>query len=317
MSNRTSSTVGIDVSKAHLDAHELPSGRSARFRNNTVGLRELAAWIGPEPHRVVYESTGRWHRALEEALAESFPLSRVNATRARRFAQAMGQEAKTDTVDARVLAAMGAAVELRRVQAPSALQRDLVELHAARDALVRDRTAVLNRKQQARHRLVKRQTQYRLAQIERQIKALDAEITELIARDEKLSRRTVVLTSIPGVARITAATLLATMPELGGLDGKAAASLAGLAPVARDSGTWKGHRFIRGGRALPRRVLYMAAVSAITHNPDLASKYRQLRERGKPSKVALTAVMRKLLLLANTLLNQDREWRPAPAVAPG
>lgn len=109
-----------------------------------------------------------------------------------------------------------------------------------------------------------------MAQIDRQIKALDAEIAKLIAEDKRLSRRTVVLMSIPRVARVTATALLATMPELGGLDGKAAASLAGLAPVARESGTWKGRSFIRGGRAAPRRMLYMAAVSAITHNPDLA-----------------------------------------------
>ena len=155
----------------------------------------------------------------------------------------------------------------------------------------------------------------RLAQMERQIKALDAETGRLIAEDEGLSRRAEVLTSIPGIARITAAGLLTEMPELGRIDGKAAASLSGLAPVTRESGAWKGRSFIGGGRSRPRRMLYMAAVSAITHNPDLARKYRELRERGKPPKVALVAVMRKLVVLANALLAQDREWTPRPVGA--
>ena len=259
MSDHTSNTVGVDISKAHLDAHALPSGRAARFSNDAAGFKKLAAWAGPA-ECVVYESTGPWHRALEEALAGELPLSRVNALRARRFAQALGQEAKTDAVDAWVLARMGAAME-------------------------------------------------------RQIKALDAETGRLIAEDEGLSRRAEVLTSKPGIAHITAAGLLSKMPELGRIDGKAAASLAGLAPVTRESGAWKGRSFIGGGRSRPRRMLYMAAVSAITHNPDLARKYRELRERGKPPKVALVAVMRKLVVLANALLAQDREWTPQPAGA--
>ena len=314
MSDHTPNTVGVDISKVQLDAHALPSGRAERFANNAAGFKKLAAWAGPADW-VVYESTGPWHRALEEALAGELPLARVNAMRARRFAQALGQEAKTDAVDAWVLARMGAAMELRRVEPSTPTRRDLDELQTARDGLVRDRTAALNRKHQARHPLMKRQLKQRMAHIERQIKALDAETGKLIAGDKALSRRAEVLTSIPGIARITAAGLLTEMPELGGIDGKAAASLAGLAPVTRESGAWKGRSFIGGGRSRPRRMLYMAAVSAITHNPDLARKYRELRERGKPPKVALVAVMRKLVVLANALLAQDREWTPQPVGA--
>ncbi len=120
------------------------------------------------------------------------------------------------------------------------------------------------------------------------------------------------LVSIPGIAQVTATGLLSDMPELGRIDGKAAASLAGLAPVTRESGQWKGRSFIRGARARARRMLYMAAVSALRHNPDLARQYADLRERGKPPKVALVAVMRKLLVLANELLKQDRLWTPSP-----
>lgn len=312
MKDLTPITVGVDVSKAHLDAHELPSGRAERFDNNAVGITKLSRWISPDLDCLVYESTGVWHRALEEALAGTLPLACVNAARARRFAQALGQEAKTDAVDAKVLAWMGAAMDLRRVEPRSQARRDLAELKTARDALTRDRTAVLHRRDQARHSLVKRQLKLRLEQIERQIKALNAEIGKLIAADDKLSRRSEILTSIPGVAEVTAAALIAEMPELGLIDAKAAASLAGLAPVTRESGKWKGRSFIRGGRARARRALYMSALTAITYNPDMARKYQDLRARGKPAKVALTAIMRKLIVLANALLEQDRLWSPRP-----
>ena len=211
-----------------------------------------------------------------------------------------------------MLAWMGAAFDLRRVEPPSQAHRDLAELKTARDALTRDRTAVLHRRDQARHTLVKRELKLRLGQIERQIKALNAEIAKLIAADDKLSRRSEILISIPGVAEVTAAALIAEMPELGRIDAKAAASLAGLAPVTRESGKWKGRSFIRGGRARARRALYMSALTAITYNPDMARKYQDLRARGKPAKVALTAIMRKLIVLANALLEQDRLWSPRP-----
>ena len=134
MNDHTPTTVGVDISKAHLDAHELPSGRAARFDNNAAGIRELFKWISPDVVCVVYESTGPCHRALEETLAGQLPLARVNAMRARRFAQAIGQEAKTDAVDAKVLAKMGASVNLRRVHPREPAQRDLAELRTARDA---------------------------------------------------------------------------------------------------------------------------------------------------------------------------------------
>ncbi len=317
MTQDTSKTVGVDISKAHLDVHEWPSGRSKRFPNNAAGFRALAAWIGPEVKCVVYESTGPWHRAMEEALAARLPLARVNAMRARRFAQALGQEAKTDAVDARMLAQMGAALKLRLVGASSATQRQLEELISARNALVKDRTRARNRSHQARHPLVKRHLQQQLAQIERQVRSMDREIRKLLDADPALARKAEVLTSIPGMGSVTVAGLLSLLPELGAIDSKAVASLAGLAPVARESGTWKGHRFIRGGRHRVRRTLYMAALSAIRHNPDYVRKYRQLRERGKAPKVALTAIMRKMVVLANVLLEQDRIWTPKPVAAVG
>ena len=293
MNDHTPDTVGVDISKAHLDVHRRASGDSARFTNDAAGFEALASWLGDTAAWVVYESTGPWHRAFEEALAGRLRLACVNAMRARRFAQAMGQEAKTDAADARVLATMGAAVELRRVEVLPQARRDLDELQTARDGLVKDRTAALNRQKHARHRLLRRQIKNRLDQIGRQIKALDAEVAKLIAADEEMSRQARVLASIPGIAQVTAAGLLSEMPELGRIDAKAAASLAGLAPVTRESGEWKGRSFIRGGRARARRMLYMAAVSAGRHNPGPgpqvrgAARARQAAE-GQPPSIAAT-----------------------------
>ena len=312
MNENTRKAVGVDVSKAHLDAHRLPDGEAKRFANDARGFEELAAWVGEDAACVVYESTGPWHRALEEALAHRLPLARVNAKRARRFAEAAGQEAKTDAADAQALALMGMALRLRRVEPAPPERRDLDELHTARDALVRDRVAVLNRLGQARHPLVKRQLERRRTQIDRQIKALEAEAARVVAASPALARQVEVLRSLPGVAFATAAGLLAEMPELGRLDAKAVASLAGVAPMARESGQWKGRSFIRGGRAKVRRMLYMASLSAIRHNPDFRRKHGELVARGKTGKVALVAIMRKLLVLANALLAQDRLWTPEP-----
>ena len=310
MEKNTPNTVGVDVSKAHLDAHRLRDGEAARFGNDAAGFRQLAHWIG-SADCVIYEATGRYHRDFEEALVEAgLPLARANPLRARRFAQSMGRNAKTDRVDASVLARMGAALDLRPTERPSRAQRDLADLTVAREALVADRVAALNHRDSQRMELLRQQCRRRLAQIERQLAAVDAAIARTLAEDEGLARRARLLASIPGVGPVTAAGLLATMPELGSLDAKAAASLAGLAPMARESGQWQGKRFIQGGRAPVRRLLYMAAVTATRHNPDLARKYSELVGRGKPPKVALVAVMRKLLLLANALLRQNRLWTP-------
>ena len=281
MKENTPNAIGVDISKARLDAHRLRDGEAARFGNDAAGFEKLAGWIG-SADCVVYEATGRCHRDFEEALVEAgLPLARANPLRARRFAQSMGN-AKTDAVDAAVLARMGAALDLPPTAPPSRALRDLGDLAAAREALVADRVAALNRQHNQRVALLGQQCRRRLAQIDRQLKAVDARIAQT----------------------------LAAMPELGGLDAKAAASLAGLAPMARESGQWQGKRFIQGGRARVRRLLYMAAVTAIRCNPDLRRKYQALVDRGKPPKVALVAVMRKLLLLANALLRQDRLWTP-------
>lgn len=313
MAHDTRNCVGVDISKAHLDAYQCPSGTAARFSNDAAGFRALIAWIEPPVRAVVYEPTGQFHRAFEEALLKAeLPLVRVNPLQARRFAEAIGQRAKTDAVDARMLAQMGAAVDLRPTEVSSPARRALEELQVAREALVRDRTAALNREKHLQHRLLKRQNTTRLSQVNRHLAAIDAEIAKRLAEDEVLARQTEILMSIPGVSRVTAAALLSLMPELGRVDAKAVASLAGLAPVTRQSGVWQGQSRIQGGRSRVRRQLYMPALASICYNPDLRAKHRQLVAQGKPGKVAVVAIMRKLLVLANALLGQDRTWLPDP-----
>ena len=304
------STVGVDVSKAHLDAHRAPEGRAAQFPNTAEGIRRLIEWIGDAPVRcVAYEPTGRWHRPLEAALLRAgLPAAAANPLRARRFAEAIGQQAKTDPVDAAMLAAMAAAVELRPAEPADAALDGLRELVLAREQLVKDRTATRNRLNEASHGLLRTQLKRRLKQVRGQVKAVDAAIRAALAADPALARRAQVLVSIPGVSQATAACLVAEVPELGSLSHKAVACLVGLAPFANQSGARDGKRSIRGGRARPRSALHMPALVAVRHNPDLKAKFERLRAAGKPHKVALTAVMRSLLELANALLAQDRPW---------
>ena len=307
-------TVGIDISKDWLDAFTAPEGRASRFSNDSAGFRKLIAWIGSEVDRIAYEPSGPFHRDLEETLLKTgLPVYAINPFQVRSFARSLGRRAKTDTVDAQMLATMAAAIEdLHPTEARSQGQRDLAELQQIRDALRKDRVATINRSKHLRTPVGKRLTKQRLKQIDRQLKLIDAEIRRRLAEEKALERRAEILTSIPGISDITAAGLIVLMPELGTLTGARAASLAGLAPITRESGHWKGRSFIQGGRHRIRRLLYMPAMVAVQHNPNLKRKYEALVARGKPRKVALTAVMRKLLVLANTLVQQDRIWTEHP-----
>lgn len=308
MSNNLPQTIGIDISKATLDVHVHPAGIDRQVANTARGLAVLAEWLGQWPiERLAYEATATYHRALEQALAH-MPCVKLNPERARRFAQATGTLAKTDRIDAAMLARMAATLEPPTRPARSPQQMLLAELVNARDGMVRDRTALKNRSKNLTVALLKRQCKQRLEQIARHIEALDAEIARVIAADPELARRHEILTSIDGLGTLTANQLIATMPELGALENKQAASLAGLAPVTRQSGQWKGKSFIRGGRANVRQALYMPALVAARFNPDLKAKYRQMIDAGKPAKVAITAVMRKLVVTANALLKADRLW---------
>ena len=306
----TETNIGIDISKDHLDVHRLPGDERRRFDNSKAGHKALIRWIGDTPARVVYEPTGRYHRTLERALAAAgMPIAKVNPRQARRFAEATGNLAKTDALDAAMLTRMGAVLSLEARPVPSAIINDLRDLRTARNALIKDQVAALTRAKAITLPLLKRQNAARLKQIEAQREAVDAEINALIQGDPDLAQRFAILCSIPGIAEVSAAMLLIEMPELGSLDEKQVAALAGLAPIARQSGNWKGKSFIRGGRQQVRQGLYMPALVAIRFNADLKTKYEQLIKAGKAPKQAITAVMRKLIILANALLKKDRKWQ--------
>ncbi len=259
--------------------------------------------------RPAYEPTGPYHRAFERRLAEAgFALVKVNPRQARRFAEATGRLAKTDRLDAAMLARMGPLLDLEARPVRSPILNDLKDLHMAREALVKNRTAAKNRAKTLALVILKRHNAEQLRQIERQMAAIEAEIKALIKSDPGLARRFDILVSIPGVSTITAFALIIDMPELGTLENGQAASLAGLAPVARQSGRWTGRAFIRGGRANVRQALYMPALVAMRFNPNLKVKYDQLIAVGKAPKVAITAIMRRLVVLANALLRDGRKW---------
>lgn len=309
MTHCIAQNVGVDISKDWLDVHLHPDGGFRRLGNDPAGHKALFKWLGGwTVERIAYEATGAYHRAFEQA-GRDWPLVKLNPARARRFAQAIGALAKTDRVDAAMLARLAATLkpEPRPVKSP-ALQ-ELGELVAAREGLVKDRTALKNRAKNLTLTLLKRQNRQRLEQIEKQIEAINNAALALIEAQPDLKRRAEIIASIKGIGLVTAIVLIAQMPELGALNPKAAASLAGLAPVARQSGQWKGKSFITGGRANVRQALYMPSLVAARFNADLKAKYGQLIKAGKPAKVAITAIMRKLIVLANALIKADRLWQ--------
>lgn len=310
MEKMSNSSIGIDVSKDSLDAHRLPDGAAKRFTNDTTGHKALIRWIKATPiDRIVFEATGRYAHDMEQALVSAgMPTVKVNPRQARRFAEALGTLAKTDAVDAAMLARMGKALELTPPPPQSKNILLLKDLLLARRALIKDLTAAKNRQKITLLPLIEKMIDRRIKQVEADIATIDAEIAKRIAEDAELAKRAAILVSVPGVGELTAAILLIEMPELGAIDAKQAASLAGLAPMTQASGTWKGKDHIRGGRAILRQALYMPALVAARFNPNLKEFYRRLTDAGKAPKIAITAVMRKLVIFANALLSKGRKW---------
>ena len=304
--------VGIDTCKAWLDVDLQPLGRRLRVANDRTGLKRLKqALAGHDVALIVMEATGKYHRPAQRTLAAAgFAVAVVNPLRARLFAEASGALAKTDRVDARMLAVMGATLDPQaRPPAPEAIEA-LQELVRARSGATRDLTRQKNRLGAAQTPFLRTELRRQIANLERSIKRLAIEIEQRIADEPGLARRHRILLSIPSFGPAVAATLLGDFAELGSLSAKAAGALAGVAPFAADSGETTGQRRIRGGRRTVRNALYMAALSAVRVNAPLKSFYQRLRAEGKKTKVALTAVMRKLIVLANTLIREDRMWQP-------
>lgn len=309
-SPRASASAGIDISKDRLDACRLSDRQHIQVTNDKAGHKALIRWIAKSDlPLIVLEATGAYHRRPEAALAASgIRFARVNPRQARRFAEAAGRLAKTDRVDAAMLARMGVVLELDGQDAPGENLHEFRELMATHRALIKNRTAARTRLCAATMPLVRRQFKARLKQIETQLVQIDAAMTGEVAQDQAMSRKLAILVSIPGIGKTTALSMLIEMPEPGTLDGKQAASLAGPAPISRQSGKWQGRERIQGARPILRRAIYMPALVATRFNANLQAKYEQLIRTGKPGKLALTAVMRKLVVVANTLLRDGRQW---------
>ena len=257
------------------------------------------------------EATGKFHRLAHRFLHDSgLRVAVVNPARSRKFADALGALAKTDAIDARVLAILGESLQPGAVPPPPDAVESLQELTHGRDTAIEFRTAVLNQIGASKTPLLIRELKRQLRAVETAIAKLEAEIRRRIEADPAMARRFEILVSIPGIGPAAAIALIAGLAELGRLSAKEVAMLVGLAPLADDSGERHGTRSIGGGRANVRTALYMPANSAARYNPDMKVFYDRLIAKGKKAKVAITAVMRKLLVLANTLVAEDRLWKP-------
>lgn len=299
MHNSLPVQVGIDVSKPLIDCFILNKTHS--LPNSTAGFRRLCRLL-PADTRVVLEATGGYERALVAHLqATGIPVSVVNPRRVRDFARAQGRLAKTDSIDARVLADYGSAMAPKLTPKPDPTRRVLAELCALRELLVSLRTQLTNHGEHLQDPVTKRAMKASLASIEKQIKALEVGLARTIEDDPFIRTQFNALTAHYGIGPVTAATLLAQLPELGSASRGQIAALAGLAPFNHDSGSLRAQRHIRGGRTRVRRALYLASITAI-RNGALKSFYRRLRDCGKPPKVALIASARKLLILLNSSL---------------
>jgi transposase len=309
-------SVGIDVGKSWLDGHILPAGEHLRVANTAPGIRQLKRWLrrwltSAPAAPIALEATGKWHRALNRSLADDgFAVAVVDPYRVRMFARAHGILAKTDRLDARVLAMFAAVIDpLARAPAPIAVE-ELQELVRARASAVAEKTALNNQRGDAQIPFLRRQLTRRSARLDKDIDALESEIARRVANEPGLAQRYRILTSIPGVGPVTATTLIACLDELGNASAKQITLLAGLAPIPNDSGQHHGYRRIRGGRQSVRNMLYLAALSAARYNPALRTFYWRLVDNGKAKKLALIAVARKLLVLANALIADNRLWTP-------
>jgi transposase len=303
---------GIDVCKAWLDVYLHPIGQWFRVANTPAGLKALKRHLaGMRIAVIVMEATGKFHRLAQRTLhAAGFSVAVVNPQRTYQFAKAIGQLAKTDKLDARVLALYGESIGPRAIApAPEALEA-LQELFSGRIAAMAEQTALSNRLGTSQTAFLKAELRRRLKNIAAHIKRLDIEIARCVKADPVLQHRVELLLTIPGVGPVAALAMVIGLPELGACTGRAASLLAGLAPLADDSGERTGQRYIRGGRASVRAALYFAALAASRFNPPLAEDYRRLIARGKKKIIAITTLMRKLVVLANTLITEDRPWQP-------
>lgn len=304
--------VGIDVSKAQLDVAVRPDGRFT-VPNDDAGIAQVLARLsaGP-PTRVVVEATGGFEMPLAGALAAAgFPVVVVNPRQVRDFAKAAGKLAKTDALDAQTLARFAEVMRPELRPLPDEQTQTLAAILTRRRQLVEMLTAEKNRLGSAR-KAVRKSLQTHIAWLERELTHTDSDLAHAIRESPVWREKDDLLRSTPGVGPVLTTTLLADLPELGSLTGKQIAALVGVAPLNRDSGTLRGKRTVWGGRAQIRATLYMAALVASRFNPVIRAFYQRLRAAGKAKKVALTACMRKLLIILNAMLKHRTPWRAEP-----
>jgi transposase len=303
--------VGVDVSKEKLDVAVLPGGELRDFANDTAGVAELVAWLGSfGPAAIVLEATGGYERSALFAMQDAgLRVTLVNPRQVRDFAKGIGQLAKTDRLDAIVLA------EFARLAAPapseitSEKQRELEALVLRRRQLVGLRVAEQNRSQQTTDKFIQQTLRRVTRALEREIRGIEARIAKLLESDDQWKGRLQILLSTPGVGETTAMTLVAELPELGKLNRQQIASLAGVAPYPRDSGRSRGPRSIWGGRRPLRSVLYMAALTARRCNPTIRAFAARLNATGKSFKAIQVACVRKLLVILNTMVKNNTPWK--------
>ena len=304
--------VGIDVSKNQLDWFVQPLGIQGSVATDETGLAELVAQLSALPDvRVVLEATGGFEKPVGAALAHAgIPCSIVNPRQVRDFARALGQLAKTDRVDAKVLALFAERIRPEPRPWASAEREQLEALLSRRRQLLEMLGAEQNRLAQSRQPAVIKNVKAHIAWLRKRIEPLDRDLDRLVQASPSWKVQEDLLRSVPGVGPILSRTLLAELPELGQLSHKQIAGLVGVAPYACDSGAWRGKRRIWGGRADLRAVLYMATLAAVRYNPTLAAFYLRLCRQGKPKKVALVAAMHKLLTWLNAMTRANTPWNP-------
>ena len=304
--------VGIDVSKDHLDVHLLPDDKSWRVANDETGCAQLSERLKAlsGPVLVVMEATNVfWRLAATRLASAGLSAAVVNPRQVRDFAKATGQLAKTDAIDAQVLALFAQRIEPPVRALPSEQCQVAAELLSRRAQLMGMRVAEKNRLSTARAAKVRKDIAATIAFLEKRLAALDAEIDRWLESTPIDQSRANLLTSFTSIGARTAKSLLITLPELGSLSSKQIGALAGLAPFARDSGNKRGQRQIRGGRSTVRGALYMPAITAIRCNPVIRALYQRLINAGKHHYVAITACMRKMLVILNAMLRSNQPWR--------
>lgn len=311
MTKHQENWVGIDVAKAHLDVYQSASDSDERVDNVDAAIAALAKRLqASAPALIVLEATGGLERALvAQLLAAKLPVVVANPRQVRDFAKATGQRAKTDRLDARVLAHFGRALEPAPRALPDAATQDFADQLARRCQLVEMLATEKMRLKQSPNKTVRKDLKAHIEWLQKRLRATEDRLRRTVEASPVWKAEQDLLRSVKGVGDVTVLTLLACLPELGRLDRKRIAALAGLAPLNRDSGTLRGRRTVWGGRAVVRHVLYMATLSAVRYNPALKAFYQRLRAAGKQPKVALVACMRKLLTILNAMLRDGKTWR--------